>query len=295
MLARPGLPTFEYVKASSPEEVHQLLGQGNTRLLMGGTDLLTQMRDGLFRPRTVVDLKGLPGIQELNFDERSGLTIGAAVTMNQIARHPLILARYVVLAQAAGSVASYQLRNRATVGGNVCNASPCADTSPALVALDAVMLLNGPDGERQVPAVDFFLGPGRTVVGPAEFLGAIRLPVPAKGSKGTYQKLGRCRSGDLSVVGVAVVGFPDSSTPSGYRFRIASGSVAPTPIRMTAAEEILAKQPPSQESFAAAAQKAMEAARPITDVRASAQYQTYMVRTLTLRALQETWSQLQSA
>lgn len=294
MLARPGLPSFEYVKASTPAEVHSILQQNNAQLMMGGTDLFTQMRDGVWRPHVVVDVKHLPGMRDLAFGEQFGLRIGAAVTMNQLVQHPVVRSRYPTLAQAAKSVASFQLRNRATIGGNVCNASPCADTSPALVALEGAMILSGPDGGRRVPAADFFLGPGKTVIRAGEFLVAIHLPVPPAGSVGCYHKLGRCRSGDLSVVGVAALGFPDSAAAAGYRFRLASGSVAPIPVRVPAAEELLASEPPSEQLFAAAAQKMLEAATPISDVRATASYQKQMVRALTLRALRETWEQLQN-
>ena len=294
LLARPGLPSFEYIRASTPAEVHQLLQQGDVRLMMGGTDLFPQIRDGAARPRIVVDLKGLPGITQVTYNA-SGLTIGAAVTMNQLAQDPVVRTHYPALAQAAHSVASYQIRNRATIGGNLCNASPCADTSPAVVALDGVMVLNGTGGTREVPAGEFFIGPGQTAIAPVEFLTAIRFPPPRTGSTGGYHKLGRNKLGDLSIVGVAVTGGPDPSASSGYRFRIALGSVAPVPLRVPSAEEILSVQPPGRESFAAAAGKAMDAASPISDVRAGASYQTMMVRTLTTRALRDVWAALNKA
>lgn len=291
MLARPGLPSFKYIRAASAAQVHQLLQEGNARLLMGGTDLFPQMRDGAARPETVVDVKYLPGMRELTYS-KDGMTVGAAVTMNQLAQDPDVQAHYPALAQAAHSVASYQIRNRATIGGNLCNASPCADTSPAVVALDGMMILNGPGGKRDLPTGEFFTGPGQTALGPGDFLEAVRFPPPPTRSAGCYHKLGRNKLGDLAVVGVAVTGRPDLSASSGYRFRIALGSVAPVPLRVPAAEEILASQPVGEESFAAAAVKAMEAASPISDVRAGASYQTMMVRTLTTRALGEVWAQL---
>jgi carbon-monoxide dehydrogenase medium subunit len=260
--------------------------------MMGGTDLFPQMRDRAFRPQTVIDVKNLPGMRELIYHAGNGLTVGAAVTMNQLTRHPDVQAHYSVLAQAAHSVASYQIRNRATVGGNACNASPCADTSPAIVALEGRMVLNGPEGERELPAGEFFVGPGQTALKPNEFLAAIRFPPPLVGGASCYQKLGRSRLGDLALVGVAAIGYPGVATGSGYRFRIALGSVAPVPLRVPAAEEILASRPLNEESLAAAAEKAMEAAKPISDVRASASYQTLMVRTLTTRALRDLWAQL---
>jgi carbon-monoxide dehydrogenase medium subunit len=292
MLARPGLPGFKYVQAANAAEVHRFLQEGGARMMMGGTDLFPQMREGAVRPETIVDVKHVPGMRDLTYDERVGLSIGAAVTMNQLVKHSDVQAHYPILAQAAQSVASYQLRNRATIGGNVCNASPCADTSPAVMVLEGVMVLQGEGAERNVPAAGFFTGPSQTVIEPGEFLTAIRLPAPPAGGVGRYLKLGRSRVGDLSIVGVAVVGYRDPAAALGFCFRIALGSVAPIPLRAPAAEEILASNTPGEETFAAAAEKAMEVATPISDVRAGATYQKMMVRALTLRALREVWAEL---
>ncbi|MEA3338793.1 MAG: FAD binding domain-containing protein, partial [Chloroflexota bacterium] len=210
----------------------------------------------------------------------------------EAARHPDVLAHYPLLAEAANSVASYQLRNRATLGGNLCNGSPAADTAPAVLALEGRFVLYGPDGERELPASEFFLGPGKTVLQAGELMTAIRFPAPPDGAAGKYLKLGRNKAGDLSIVGVAVFGFLDEATPSGYCFRIGLASVAPVPLRATEAEVVLAENPPGEETFALAAAKGMEAATPIDDVRASAAYRKAMVRNLTLRGLHEIWVQL---
>ena len=291
MLARPGLPSFDYVRACDPDEVlHLLKEHGETaQLLMGGTDLFVRMRDGFVRPQVVVDVKHLPGIRDVLYDEQAGLTVGAAVTMNEVARHPDVLAHYPLLAEAANSVASYQLRNRATIGGNLCNGSPAADIAPAALVLEARFVLYGQCGEREVPAGEFFRGPGQTALRAGEFMTAVRFPAPPAGSAGRYLKLGRNKAGDLSIVGVAILGFPDETAPSGYRFRFGLASVAPTPLRPLEAEKVLATNPPGEATFAAAAEKAMEAAAPISDVRASATYRRAMVRNLTLRGLRDVW------
>jgi CO/xanthine dehydrogenase FAD-binding subunit len=306
VFARPGLPTFDYVRASTPDEAVSVLQQheGVSRLLMGGTDLFANMRDGKLSPRVVVDVKGLPGMRDITYDPQAGLSVGAAVTMNELARHPDVLAHYPLLAQAAEAVASYQVRNRATIGGNLCNASPCADTAPATLALEAEFVLYGPrisasyvraasmrNGERTVPAAEFFKGPGWTALWAAEFMTAIRFPPPPARAAGHYLKLGRCRTGDLSLVGVAVLGYANGAD-SGYQFRIGLGSVAPTPLRAAEAEAFLAAHPPGDETFAQAAELAMAAASPITDVRGTADYQKAMVRTLTLRGLRDVWADL---
>jgi len=284
------------VRASAPDEATRLLKEHGeaARLLMGGTDLFARMRDGFIQPQILLDVKHLPGMRDILYDKngRAGLTIGAAVTMNQAARHPDVLARYPLLVEAANSVASYQLRNRATLGGNLCNGSPAADTAPAVLALEGRLVLYGPGGEREVPADEFFLGPGKTALQPGELMTAIRFPAPPDGAAAKYLKLGRNKAGDLSIVGVAVLGFPDEAVLSGYRFRIGLASVAPVPLRAAEAEEALAANPPGEETFALAAEKAMEAATPIDDVRASAVYRKAMVRNLTLRGLREVWEQL---
>jgi carbon-monoxide dehydrogenase medium subunit len=295
VLARPGLPSFDYVRASALDEVPRLLKEHGeaARLLMGGTDLLVRMRDGFIHPQIVVDVKHLPGMRDILYDEQTGLTIGAAATMNQIACHPDVQIHYPLLAEAANSVASYQLRNRATLGGNLCNGSPAADTAPAVLLLEARIVLYGQNGEREVPADEFFLGPGATAMQTGELMTAVRFPVPPAGSAGRYLKLGRNKAGDLAIAGVAVFGFPnnEAAAPS-YHFRIGLASVAPVPLRALEAEEVLAASPPGEETFALAAQKAMEAATPIDDVRASAAYRKAMVRNLTLRGLREVWAQM---
>ena len=302
MLTRPGLPSFNYLRASAHDEVLQLLEEHGeaARLLMGGTDLFVRIRDGFIHPQIVVDVKHVPGMRDVQYDEQTGLTIGAAATMNEVAHHPDVLAHYPLLAEAANSVASYQLRNRATLGGNLCNGSPAADTAPAVLVLEGSIVLYGPDpsagsgqcGERVIPAGEFFLGPGQTAMQAGELMTATRFPTPSVGAAGKYLKLGRNKAGDLAIAGVAVFGFPDEAVPSGYRFHIGLASVAPVPLRAPEAEKVLAENPPGEETFALAAEKAMEAATPIDDVRASAAYRKAMVRNLTLRGLREVWEQI---
>jgi CO/xanthine dehydrogenase FAD-binding subunit len=294
MFARPGLPGFDYVRATKPGQVIDLLQEHGeeARLFMGGTDLFPNLRDGVYHPRVVVDLKPMSGMRDIVFSPSEGLAVGAAVTMNTLASRPDVRTHYPLLADSAASVASYQIRNRATLGGNLCNASPCADTSPATLVLDAHFNLQGPAGERSLPAGEFFLGPGQTALRPNEFMAAIHFPPPPTGAVASYHKLGRCRSGDLALVGVAILGSPDASIPSGYRFRMALGSVAPTPIRALEAEELLARSAPDEETFTLAAQMAQAVATPITDVRGTAEYQLAMVHALTIRALREVWAKL---
>ena len=294
MTARPGLPSFEYVRPETFHEAAHLLADSNgaARLMMGGTDLLVRIRDGVLCPHTLIDVKSLPGMRDFVYHPDQGLGVGAAVTMNQLARHPTVLTHYPLLAEAAYSVASYQLRNRATVGGNLCNASPCADLAPATLVLEGRLVLIGLSLERTVPAASFFLGPGRSAIQADEIMIALEVPVPPAGSVGRYLKLGRNRVGDLALVSVAVLGYPDAAAPSGFGFRIALGSVAPVPLRVPEAEAVMAQNMDGDASLRLAAQKAVEAASPIDDVRASAAYRSAMVHNLTLRGLREVWQSL---
>jgi carbon-monoxide dehydrogenase medium subunit len=239
-----------------------------------------------------VDVKALEGVNELSFDTKKGLTIGAAVTMNKVAAHADVIKHYPNLAQAAQSVASYQLRNRATIIGNICNASPAGDTIGTCMILGGVLKVHGVDGFRDVPLSSFFLAPGRTVLKPGDVVVAITLPLPPRGFVGTYKKLGRNAIGDLSIVGVAVLGYPAKESPSGFQFRVALASVAPVPFEALKAEAVLSEKKITEESITRAAEAAMESVIPIDDVRGSARYRKFMVRNLTREALTEVWNKL---
>jgi carbon-monoxide dehydrogenase medium subunit len=294
MLARPGLPEFDYVKAESPQQVFDLLTEEGSeiKLLMGGTDLFVQMRDRGIGPRTLLDVKGLPGMQDVSYDKKKGLTIGAAVSLNKLSSHTQVREHYPILCEAADTVGNYQLRNRATLGGNVCNASPSADLSPAVLIYDAQVGLESPRGVRVLDLKDFWLGPGKTQLEGDEYLKFIQFPLPPLNAEGLYIKLGRSRMGDLAVVGVAVLGFPDPDLPAGMRFRIGINSTAPTAYRLPDAEDKLAQEPITEEALQQAAETAMDTSAPIEDVRATAKYQELMVRNLTFQGLNEVWKRL---
>lgn len=293
-LPLPGLPSFDYIRPESLERASQLLldSKNNVRPLLGGTDILVQMRDGAIKADLLVDLKQLPGMCDIAFNKKQGLKIGAGVSMNAIAGDPAVSEHFPLLVESANSVASYQLRNRATLGGNLCNASPAADMAPAILVLEANLVAFGKKGERIVPADNFFQGPGENALSKGEFLTRIEIPAPPAGWKGRYLKLGRNTEGDLAIVGAAVMGYPDPSVPSGLVFRIALASVAPTPIRISPAEEILSGNPITDEVIEEAAQAAYAACDPIDDVRAAAVYRREMVRVFTRRGIQAVWAML---
>lgn len=284
---------FDYVKPQTLEEASALLLQhnGHARPFAGCTDLLIRIERGFVHPEVVVDIKAIPGMQDLLVVRNGDLRIGAAVTMNQVALSPIVLSGWPLLAEGCGSVASYQLRNRATVGGNLCNASPAADSAPALFCYGASAHIFGPDGQRKVPIEEFFLGPGKTALRRGELLTAVTVPAPPDGAAGHFLKLGRTAVGDISVMNVAVLGWPDASAASRSSWRIALGSVAPTVIRAPEAERLLS-QDTSPAGIEAASQAAAAAARPIDDIRATAAYRTDMVRVLTRRGVERVLAEI---
>lgn len=288
------LPEFDYVKPATLLEACQFLADhpGEARPLLGGTDIFVRMRDGHWHDKYLVDIKGLDGTDDIRFDKQQGLTIGAAVNMNRIIASDQVAATYPLLVQAAKSVASYQLRSRATIVGNICNASPAGDTIGACLAYRGELTIHSLDGERQVPLESFFKGPGKTDLKPGEVVSAIRLPIPPAGAVGRYMKLGRNKLGDLAIVGVTALGYPQPETASGYAFRLALCAVAPTPLRAAEAEAKLAGEPITEATIQAAANLAMQACSPIDDVRGGADYRRLMVRNLTRRAVSKVWNQL---
>ena len=278
---------FEYHEPRTLEDAVALLGRynGAASVLAGGTDLLVEIKEQLRRPDHVVNIKKIPGIDAFSFDERGGLRIGALVTARTIETSPLVLDKYPGLAQAARELGSIQIRNRATLVGNVCRASPSADTLPPLVADRAVARLYGPGGERSVTLEEFFTGPGRTVLRADELLVELVIPPPAPRTGKVYIKHGRRKAMELATVGVAV-----AVTLDGERCRDASivlGAVAPTPIRATSAEALLRGAKLDGQRIKEAARAARGEARPISNVRASAEYRAEMVEVLTRRALEQ--------
>lgn len=287
----PGLPEFDYIKPGSLPEACQFLAlhAGEARPLMGGTDIFVRMRDRVWSDKYLVDVKGLDGMNTISFDAAHGLTIGAAVNMNRVIASPDVKVHYPLLAKAAAKVASYQLRNRATIVGNICNASPAGDTIGACILLGGVLNIHGVAGERQEPLSTFFLGPGATVLRAGDIATSIVFPIPPPGLVGEYLKLGRNESSDLAIVGVTVVCYPDNGVPSGYRIKLALASVAPVPVVVEQVEVLLAEKPITEQTLREASQAAMEACNPIDDVRASARYRRMMVRNLSHQALREVW------
>lgn len=291
----PGLPELDYFLPASLDEASKFLVEhaGEAKAFMGGTDCFVRLRDGAWKFKYLVNIKGLDGTDNISFDPLQGLTIGAAIPMNRIIAHPDVIQHYPLLAEAARTVASYQLRNRATIVGNICNASPAGDTIGACMVYGGVLNIHSPKGKRTEPLAGFFLGPGKTVLETGEIVTSISFPLPPQGQVGRYIKLGRNKLSDLSIVGITVLAYPESTLKSGFRFTIALASVAPTPLTPLEAENILAQNPINEAVIFEAAQAAMDACTPIDDVRSSARYRKYMVRNLTRQALLDVWQQVQ--
>lgn len=278
---------FEYYEPAALDEAVALLGRfgAEASLLAGGTDLLVEIREHIRWPRHVINIKKIPGIGAFEYDERTGLRFGALVTAREIETSPLAREKYPGLVQAARELGSIQVRHRATIVGNVCRASPSADTLPPLIADGATVTMYGPAGARTVALEDFFTGPGKSVLGPAELVTGIAVPPPPPRTGKHYIKHGRRKAMELATVGVGVTLTLDGGACSGIR--IALGAVAPTPIRARRAEDALRGQKLDDAAIEEAARTAMEECQPISNVRGSAEYRRAMVGELTQRAIKQ--------
>lgn len=274
---------FDLVLPNTVEDCLKILAQRGVeaKLLAGGTDLLPQMKNGVLKPALVVDLSGIARIRRV--DNGHGLRIGAAVTARELEVSPALRGPYAAIAESAALVGSLQIRNLATVGGNLCNAAPSADMAPPLVTLEAQAVIAGPGGERRVPMAEFFTGVRQTVLAPNELLVELIVPPPGPHSGGQYLRHTPRRELDIAVVGVASqLTLADGRCT---RARIALASVAPTPVRAIAAERALEGHAVTPEAIERAATLAIEAARPIDDQRGSIEFRKHLVRVLTRRTL----------
>jgi carbon-monoxide dehydrogenase medium subunit len=279
---------FEYLEAHTLKQAIAMLQRhaGNARIVAGSTDFLVRWRQGVWNPDYVVNIQRVPGLSRVTYSARNGLRIGSLVTLRTLEQHPVVRQRYPALAASAASFAGVQVRNLATVGGNLCNASPSGDTIPALLAFDAQCWIAGPAGDRWVSLDQFFTGPGRTVVGPDEVLAEIRVPPPTPNTGSLYIKHSPRAAMDIATVGAASVVSLERRSGVCLEARIALGAVAPTPLRATAAEDILRGQAITPALIAASALAAQGLATPIDDLRGTAGHRKDMVEVLTRRTLE---------
>ena len=291
------LPPFDYYLPETLEEALALLDRhdGELSLLAGGTDLLVRMKERQLIRRVLVDIKRIPGLGAIRL-EKGALCLGGSATTRAIARSPLVRGGFPLLSQALQVLGSMQIGNRATIGGNLSNASPAADSAPPLLVLGASVKLMGARGERKVPLENFFLGPGKTVMD-REMLTEIQIPAAPAQGRAVFYKLGlRAAPEDIALVSVALFGVPDAGEKNWQDIRIALGAVAPTAIRALHAEEALRGQPIGRKSAADASRLAAEKdSNPITDIRASAGYRRAMVELLVRRALEQATREIPGA
>lgn len=267
------IKAVEYVKPKSKEEAVKALSEPGSKVLAGGTDLLVNMRNKVIAPEVLVDIKGIDELKGIRF-ENDKLFIGATVTINELVEDERIMKTYPILKEAGSVLASYQVRNRATVGGNLCNASPAADMASPLLVLQAKAVIYGNDGLKEVPLKDFFVGVKRTILRQDEIL--LGLSIPVKDGYGKYYKKSRIKGHDLSIVGVA-----------GYRmddhlyFGIGACAITPKLI------EVDVKGLGKQEAVKVSKEKVFNEVNPITDIRATAEYRRAMLEVFIERIVNE--------
>ena len=275
------MTVFDYHRPESLAAASELLAQDKAVALAGGTDLIVAMRHRKVQPAMVVDLKSVSEIGDDIVDEGDTLVIGARAVMRELVGDVIVNRRFPALAKAASVVGSVQIRNRATLAGNLCNASPAADTAPALIAYSASVTVTGPAGSRIVAVADFFTGPGRTVLGGAEVVTSVRLPIAAVPMGSAFARVTRRRGVDLASVNLACVIDPEG------RVRFGFGAVGPTPLLAEATVDDLRDDDGWSRLLAVAS--------PISDVRAGADYRLAMLEVHGRRALQAASDGLQAA
>ncbi|GAB6153813.1 xanthine dehydrogenase family protein subunit M [Desulfosporosinus burensis] len=262
-----------------------LMEQDNVAIMAGGTDLLVKIKAGLIKPSIVLSLHKVPGLSRLEYCEKQGLRIGPLVTHAQVARNTEVKERYSALAKACSLVGSPQIRNLGSVVGNLANASPAADTAPALLALRSELILFGPNGRRCIGLNNFFKGPGLTVLERGEVIEELIIPEQDEETLSTYCKIGRRKALEIAICGVALV-----ATPRGDYWRDVSlglGAVGPTPILAIKASALLESQPWTESLINESARIAASQCLPIDDLRASADYRRAMIKVLVQRNIRE--------
>lgn len=271
---------------NSVSEVVSLLSEHGDRakLLAGGTDIIVQLREGLREADVVIDIKKIDDVTSFNYCEENGLSLGAAVACYHLYEHPQLSGLYGALADSTHIIGGWQIQSRASVGGNLCNASPAADSIPSLIALNAVAVIAGPDGQRTVAVQDFCTGPGRNVLENGELLVAIQIPAQSSECGSAYERFIPRNEMDIAVVGVGSwIRLSDDGTIA--EARISLGAVAATPLFADEASASLAGKEPTEENFAAAGELAKKIATPISDMRGTDEYRTHLVGVLVKRTL----------
>jgi CO/xanthine dehydrogenase FAD-binding subunit len=290
------LPKFEFLSPKSIGEAISLLAKHGpkAKLIAGGTDLISEMRWGEWRPQYVLGLSQIAGLDKIEFDKTIGLKMGAACTIGEIERSRVIKEYYPLLARAASVLGSMEIRNRATVGGNLCTAAPSADMPPSLLVHGAKAVIAAQKGEKVVALEDFFTGPKKTILNHDEILVRLEMPPMEPNSAGEYIKFGRRNAMEIAMIGVAALITLEDGNNTCKRARLAFATAAPTPIRSKEAEKVLNGKKLIKQIIDQAAETASREASPRTSWRTTEEYRRDLIRVLTRRAIQKALDKLKS-
>ncbi len=276
------MKSFEFYEPTTLAEASRLFAEAHAQLLAGGTDLVIGMKALTETPESVISLQKIPGLTGITTEADNSISIGAMTKVREVEVSGDIQQHHTALAEGASEIGSIQIRNLATIGGNIAHASPAADTVAGLLVADAQVDIASANGERRVPIDELFTGPGQTVLRPGEIITRFRLPSPASGSHYIKHKIREVM--DLAFIGVAAAVNLDNGTITDARIGLAA--VAPTPIRATEAENLLNGNAPTPELLEQAGEAAAAGCSPISDLRCSAEHRREMVDVLTRRTLQ---------
>lgn len=275
--------SYDYHRPSTLDEAFGLAaGIPGSRFVAGGTDLLLQMSNGRAEPPALISLRGLSELGGIEVSPR--LRIGAAVPLSDVQVHPVVAEKLPALVESIAGLGSRQIRNVATVGGNLCNASPAADTAPPLLVYGAFLELQDANGSREVTLDEFLRGPGQTALRPGEILSAILIDPPKEGARSVFHRKGRVKM-DLPIASVAALVETDGATCK--RVRLAAGAVAPVPLRLERSETVVEGSSLDAETRALAVETARLEISPITDLRSTEDYRRHLTGVLVGRALEE--------
>jgi len=278
---------IEYVAPTSLHEATRLLAAhgASARVLAGGTDVIIQAREGRRNVGVMVDIKRIPEVTELKFASDGSLRVGAATACARIYSDVEVRKRFPALVDSASLIGGIQIQSRASIGGNLCNSSPAADSIPTLIVLGAQCEIAGPNGTRTVPVEDFCSGPGQNILQTGELLSALIFPTPVANSGAAFERFTPRNEMDIAVVNAAASVVLSADGTKFESARVAVGAVAPTPLLVATAGDALAGQPVSEATVVAAAKAASDAAKPISDMRGSAAQRKHLAGVLTTRVI----------
>lgn len=281
------MQSFDYVAPKNMDEVLSLLASqnGDAKILAGGTDLLVQLREGRRKAGLVIDVKHIPELTQITFDPQAGLRIGAAASCHEICSDPNVSKYFPGLVDGIHLIGGVQIQNRASVGGNLCNASPAADSIPALIVHEASCNITGPSGARALPSEEFCIAPGKNALQAGEFLTSVSVPAPKERFGAGYLRFIPRNEMDIAVVGAGASVVLDTDGKRFVSARIALGAVAPTPLLASNAGAFLAGKDLTRVNIKEAAQLAQAIAKPITDLRGTAEHRKHLCAVLVERAL----------